>query len=340
MKGQLFIETGECSEYDVAFFVDDEGKRLDAAIAERLPDVSRTRAECLIVEGAVKLNGVEGAPNKSYRVRSGDTVHISEPVRIPLKVEPENIKLSIVYEDADVIVIDKPRGMVVHPAPGNETGTLVGALLYHAHRSGLNLPVISGEVRPGIVHRIDKNTSGLLVVAKTVSAHRRLSRQFAEHSVTREYAAIAVGGFVGDEGTIDCPIGRDPVGRKKQKALGADACGTGGDVPRGFRRAVTHWRVVERLGGYTLLSIHLETGRTHQIRVHLTYIGRPVLGDDLYGPARAVESNRKKGESQYLHAGTLGFTHPSSGEYMEFAAPAPESFKRKLDELRLRADGG
>ncbi|MDR1043191.1 MAG: hypothetical protein LBL54_04725, partial [Clostridiales Family XIII bacterium] len=308
MSGELFIETGECAEYDVEFAGGDAGKRLDAALAACLPEISRSRAQYLIEEGAVTLKGRETTLQKSYRIKPGDAVHVSDPVRIPLRAEPERIDITVVYEDDDVIVIDKPKGMVVHPAPGHETGTLVNALLYLAHRGGRKLPVINGEVRPGIVHRIDKNTSGLIVAAKTDAAHRGLSRQFAEHSITRGYAAIAVGAFKEDEGVIDMPVGRDPADRKKQKALAPDkAASYSGLRPQadpgpasapqpGFRRAVTHWRVEERIGEYTLLTLRLETGRTHQIRVHLAQIGRPVLGDDLYGPARVAESNRKKGE--------------------------------------------
>jgi 23S rRNA pseudouridine1911/1915/1917 synthase len=350
MSGELFIETGECSGYDLEFTEDDAGKRIDAAIAECLPEISRSRAQYLIEEMAVTLNGGETALQKSYRIKPGDSVHISDPVRIPLKAEPENIDVPVVYEDDDVIVIDKPKGMVVHPAPGNETGTLVNALLYLVHRSGRRLPVINGEIRPGIVHRIDKNTSGLIVVAKTDAAHRGLSRQFAEHSITRGYTAIAVGAFRDDEGVIDMPVGRDPADRKKQKAfspdktvryqglLSPDEPGRPSVSSPAFRRAVTHWRVKERIGEYTLLTLRLETGRTHQIRVHLAKIGRPVLGDDLYGPARVAESNRKNGESQYLHAFSLGFVHPRSGEYVEFTSELPDYFERKLAELRKNRD--
>jgi 23S rRNA pseudouridine1911/1915/1917 synthase len=234
--------------------------------------------------------------------------------------------------------------MVVHPAPGNETGTLVNALLHRAQVEGRSVPVINGEVRPGVVHRIDKNTSGLVVAARTDEAHRLLSKQFAEHSIVREYVAIVSGGFDEDEGVIDYPVGRDPSDRKKQKALrdGGVVIFDGRDdgervTPRGFRRAVTHWRVLERLGRYTLLALRLETGRTHQIRVHLAAMDRPVLGDDLYGPLRTARSNRGNGESQYLHAGTLGFVHPVTGEYVEFTSPLPDYFKKKLDTIRRRA---
>jgi 23S rRNA pseudouridine1911/1915/1917 synthase len=331
VSDDLFIETGECFEYDLEFSEADEGRRIDAAIAEHIPQISRSRAQHLVAAGAVTLSGADPLTQKtqkSYRVKPGDAVHVSDPVRIPLKVEPEDIDIPVVYEDDDVIVIDKPKGMVVHPAPGNETGTLVNALLFRAREGGGRLPVINGEVRPGIVHRIDKNTSGLIVAAKTDAAHRGLSLQFAEHSITREYTGIAVGRFKEDEGVIDAPVGRDPSDRKKQVSL------AGGSVsPRGFRRAVTHWRVEERLDGHTLLTLRLETGRTHQIRVHLAGIGRPLLGDDLYGPSRVAEANRKKGVSQYLHACTLGFVHPVSGERAFFTSPAPQYFEDKVRKL-------
>jgi 23S rRNA pseudouridine1911/1915/1917 synthase len=319
---ELCVDTGEYEEYRVTADADDDGRRLDAVIAARLPHISRSRAQALIDEGLVSVGANGALPRKSDKVRAGDVLQVTDPVRVPLRTEAEDIPLDIVYEDGALLVIDKPKGMVVHPAPGNETGTLVNALLFHAERSGEALPVIGGEVRPGIVHRIDKNTSGLLVVAKTDEAHRGLARQFAEHSAARVYTAIAAGGFKEDAGTVDASIGRDPKDRKRQAV-----------AARG-RRAVTHWRVVERLGRYTLLELRLETGRTHQIRVHLAHIGRPVLGDDLYGPARAAEANRRKGESQYLHAGMLGFTHPVSGEQMEFVSPLPTWFVEKLRELR------
>jgi 23S rRNA pseudouridine1911/1915/1917 synthase len=351
MTDELFIETEERARYELSFSEEDRGKRMDAAIAERLPKISRSRAQYLIDEGFVTLNGGKAVPSKSRRIRPGDVVLVADPVRVALKAEAEDIDIPVVYEDDDLIIIDKPKGMVVHPAPGNETGTLVNALLYRARERSRKLPVVNGEARPGIVHRIDKNTSGLLVAAKTVSAHRSLAAQFAEHSIEREYAAIAVGSFEEDEGLIDLPTGRDPVDRKRQKALdprgnivyvdesgSSSAPETDEGLPPGFRRAVTLWRVEERLEDHTLLAIRLETGRTHQIRVHLAHLGRPVLGDDLYGPARTVAANRKKGESQYLHARTLGFVHPSSGEYVTFRSPLPAHFERKLAELRERPD--
>jgi 23S rRNA pseudouridine1911/1915/1917 synthase len=312
--------------------------RLDAAIPEHFPDISRSRAQTLIENGAVRVTPAgkdEALLKKNYSLKAGDSVLITLRVRVPLKAEPEDIPLNIAYEDEDIIVIDKPKGLVVHPAPGSESGTLVNALMYHAKESGRKLPMISGEIRPGIVHRIDKNTSGLLVVCASDRAHHSLSEQFAEHSVTRAYTAIAVGKMPDDEGTIDVPLGRDPQDRKRQKAL----AGHGGilraeDLPAGFRRAVTHWRMLERFAEHSLLELRLETGRTHQIRVHLAHIGRPVLGDDLYGPARTAARNKKKGESQYLHAGKLGFIHPATREYMEFNSPLPDGFSRKLWDFR------
>jgi 23S rRNA pseudouridine1911/1915/1917 synthase len=239
-----------------------------------------------------------------------------------LRVSAEALPLEIVYEDESLLVINKPKGLVVHPAPGHETGTLVNGLLHHLSQADARLPVINGEIRPGIVHRIDKNTSGLIVVAKTDAAHRGLSRQFAEHSIERAYKAIVAGKFKEDEGTIDAPLSRDPGDRKKQRVTDAG------------RRAVTHWRVVARMDGYSLVELRLETGRTHQIRVHMAHIGKPVLGDDLYGPARVATANKAAGRSQYLHAETLGFDHPATGERMRFIAPLPDYFSLKLQALR------
>ncbi|MDR0596237.1 MAG: RluA family pseudouridine synthase [Clostridiales Family XIII bacterium] len=333
MADSLYTYTGGCEEFRVSFGESDAGSRLDSAISEHLPEISRSRAQTLIENGAVRLeSGGESSVvmKKNCIVKPGDTARIISRIRVPLKAEPEDIPLNIVYEDDDVIVIDKPKGLVVHPAPGNESGTLVNALMFRANERGRAMPVINGEIRPGIVHRIDKNTSGLIVVCASDRAHHSLSEQFAEHSVTRAYTAIAVGAMPSDEGVIDAPIGRDPLRRKRQKALDEATSG----LPTGFRTAVTHWRVLERLRWHTLLELRLETGRTHQIRVHLAHIGRPVLGDDLYGPARTAAANKKKDESQYLHAGTLGFAHPSTGEYMEFKSPLPQGFSEKLEKLR------
>jgi 23S rRNA pseudouridine1911/1915/1917 synthase len=318
---ELYMETGEYEALNAVFSGEEAGLRLDAALAAALPALSRSRVQSLIEEGAVTVN--DGPANKSYRVKTGDRADVTVAVRAPLRLSPEDLSLNVVYEDESLIVVDKPKGMVVHPAPGNETGTLVNGLLHHLSRSGVSLPVINGAVRPGIVHRIDKNTSGLIVAAKTDVAHRGLSRQFSEHSIERAYKAIVAGGFHEDAGTVDAPLSRDPSDRKKQRATG----GTG-------RRAVTHWRVVERLNGYCLVELRLETGRTHQIRVHMAHIGRPVLGDDLYGPTRAAAANKAAGRSQYLHAEVLGFDHPVTGERRRFIAPLPDYFSRKLKELK------
>jgi 23S rRNA pseudouridine1911/1915/1917 synthase len=232
-------------------------------------------------------------------------------------LEPEDIPLDIVFEDESLIVVEKPKGMVVHPAHGNETGTLVNGLLAHILQNGGSLSAINGEIRPGIVHRIDKDTSGLLVIAKTDFAHQNLSAQLASHSMKRIYHAIVSGGFREDDGTIDVPIGRDPKDRKKQKVR----------PEGGGRYAITHYHVMERFSSATLLEVRLETGRTHQIRVHMASCGHPILGDELYGKGKG---------GQYLHAGTLGFIHPVTQEYMEFTKEFPETFQVALEKLRKR----
>jgi 23S rRNA pseudouridine1911/1915/1917 synthase len=307
----------------VVFDAEVEGMRLDAALARTLDEVSRSRAERLISEGNVSLNG-KVETGKSARVQAGDRAVARFSVRMPLRVEAEDIPIDIVYEDDDIIVVNKPQGMVVHPAPGNETGTLVGALLHHVLSQGGTLPDVGGEIRAGIVHRIDKNTSGLLVCAKSDRAHASLSEQLAAHSVTRVYLAIVCGGIKDEAGIIDAPIGRDPKDRKKQKVMHGDK----------GRRAVTHWEIAERLRGHTLLTLRLETGRTHQIRVHLAHNHHPLLCDDLYGPSKHVRMAQEAGEGQYLHAGTLGFVHPADGRYLEFTVPPPEKFTAMVAKLR------
>ena len=258
---------------------------------------------------------VNGTPvPKNYRQRGGDVIEITLPEPEPLTLEPENIPLDIVYEDADLLVVNKPKGMVVHPAPGHATGTLVHALLYHC---GDQLSGINGVIRPGIVHRIDRNTSGLLMVAKTDAAHHSLSAQIQAHSFTREYQAVAVGRFREPSGTIDAPIGRHPVDRKKM-------CVT----QKNSKRAVTHYETILAYQKATHLRLRLETGRTHQIRVHLAYLGHPVLGDDVYGkPYPGLEG-------QCLHAAKIGFVHPTTGQYLEFESPLPDYFRRVLRQLR------
>lgn len=293
---------------------ENEGQRLDIAASQAAADMTRSAVQKLIENEKVLLNG-EICTGKKTKVRAGDeiTVHVPEPVL--LKAEAEDIPLDIVYEDSDVLVVNKPRGMVVHPAAGNYNGTLVNAIMFHC---GDKLSSINGVIRPGIVHRIDKDTSGLLVVAKNDSAHRSLARQLEEHSITRRYKAIVYNNIKDDEGMIDAPIGRDP-GNRLRKA-----------VVTGGKKAITNYRVLERFGRFTLIEAILQTGRTHQIRVHMSYIKHPLLGDELYGPKK----NQFGIHGQLLHAGVLGFIHPSTGEYMEFESPLPDVFEDVLEKLR------
>jgi len=299
---------------------EDAGARLDAFIGWNTDELSRSYAVKLIEKGLVSVNGSPAA-SKKQPLNEGDVVSIDVPEPEILEVGAEDIPLNIVYEDDDVAVIDKPRGMVVHPGPGNMNGTLVNAIMYHM---GDSLSSINGVIRPGIVHRIDKDTSGLLMIAKNDRAHESLAAQLKEHSVTREYTALAHDNIREDELTIDAPIGRDPKNRMRNAVNGAAA-----------RNAVTHIKVLERYGKYTLVKAVLETGRTHQIRVHMAYIHHPLAGDELYGPRR--QSRRTGGvevRGQLLHAGTLGFIHPSTGDYMEFHSPLPEVFEAVLENLR------
>ena len=300
----------------VTFTVPEEfaGERLDKWLAapERDLQMTRSAVQLRMEQQAVLVNGTP-VP-KNYRQRGGDVIEITLPEPEPLTLEPENIPLDIVYEDADLLVVNKPKGMVVHPAPGHATGPLVHALLYHC---GDQLSGINGVIRPGIVHRIDRNTSGLLMVAKTDAAHHSLSAQIQAHSFTREYQAVAVGRFREPSGTIDAPIGRHPVDRKKM-------CVT----QKNSKRAVTHYETILAYQKATHLRLRLETGRTHQIRVHLAYLGHPVLGDDVYGkPYPGLEG-------QCLHAAKIGFVHPTTGQYLEFESPLPDYFRRVLRQLR------
>ncbi len=292
------------------------GLRLDKYLSERMDDLSRSAIAKLIEDGRVTIEDKPGT--KSVKTSLGDviTVLIDDPQ--PVDITPEAIPLDIVYEDADLLVVNKPKGMVVHPAPGNYSGTLVNALMYHC---GDQLSGINGELRPGIVHRIDKNTSGLLAVAKSDIAHAGLSAQIADHSFTREYLAVAYGNIKEDERTVDAPIGRHKTDRKRM-------CVT----QQNSKPAVTHLRVLERFGNFTYISCRLETGRTHQIRVHLAYIGHPIAGDDVYGPKKVITSLG----GQCLHAYRLGFVHPVTGEYMEFTADPPDSFTAFLTKLRAK----
>ena len=299
---------------------EDAGSRLDAFIGYNTDELSRSYAVRLIKKGMVKVNG-ETVTSKKSSVKAGDEISVDMPDPEPLEITAENIPLDIVYEDDDLAVINKPRGMVVHPGPGNSSGTLVNAIMYHM---GDSLSSINGVIRPGIVHRIDKDTSGLLMIAKNDRAHESLAAQLKEHSVTREYTALVYDNLKEDELTIDEPIGRDERNRMRNAVNGAAA-----------RNAVTHIKVLERFGKYTLVKAVLETGRTHQIRVHMAYIHHPLAGDELYGPRR--QSSRIEGipvSGQPLHAGTLGFVHPSTGEYMEFHSDLPEVFSQVLSKLR------
>lgn len=289
---------------------DDVGKRIDVFAAENYEELSRSGLKKIIDTGGVTVNNKTVKAN--YKLRTGDIVTMNIPESVPLEIIPQNIPLDILYEDDDVIVINKPQGMVVHPAPGHYTDTLVNALLYHC---GDSLSGINGIMRPGIVHRIDMDTSGVIMAAKNNNAHRSLALQLAEHSITRKYNAIVYNNIKEDEGTIDKPLGRNPSDRKKMAV-----------VPGG-RRAVTHYRVLDRLGKFTYIEAQLETGRTHQIRVHMTYAGHPLLGDSVYG-SKKQPFNLK---GQVLHARVLGFVHPVTGEYMEFESPLPEYFQKLLE---------
>lgn len=294
------------------------GERLDAVAAKLADNLSRSRVQKLIEQSLVLVDGVPQKAN--YRLRTGQLVEISLPDVTPAVVAAEEIALNILYEDEDLLVLDKPKGLVVHPAAGHLSGTLVNALLYHCD----DLSGISGEARPGIVHRLDKDTSGVLLVAKNDRAHRNLSGQFKEHSITREYVAIVHGNISLAFGSIDAPIARHPRERKKMSVAPA---GKG-------RRAVTHFSVLEQFAGYTYLACRLETGRTHQIRVHLASIGHPVVGDPLYG----FKKKQVKLSGQALHARLLGFIHPTSGIPMEFCSDPPEEFVELLEDLREKRE--
>ncbi len=292
---------------------EDAGKRLDAYVSSQIEDLSRNYAESLIEEGQITVDGEAQA--KKYKVKAGQQVNVIYPEPTKLDVTAQNIPLNIVYEDEDVIVVNKPRGMVVHPSAGNEDGTLVNAVMYHC---GSSLSSINGTIRPGIVHRIDKDTSGLLMIAKNDRAHESLAEQLRVHSVTREYQALVYDNIREDELTIDVPIGRDERNRLRRWVNGSNP-----------KNAVTHVKVLRRYGKYTLISARLETGRTHQIRVHLSYIKHPLVGDTTYGPKKQLFGL----EGQLLHAKTLGFVHPRTGEYMEFNSELPAYFTEVLDRI-------
>ena len=299
------------------FYIEEEqkGTRIDLVLSLSLQDTSRSFIQKLLEKGDVQING-KPCTSKKYKAAAGDLVEVSIPEPAELAIEAENIPIDIVYEDEDVLVVNKPRGMVVHPAPGNETGTLVNAVMYHC---GDRLSSINGVIRPGIVHRIDKDTSGLLMIAKNDRAHESLSRQLEEHTITRRYQALVYHNIREDEGTVDAPLGRDPKNRLKRAVTDCHS-----------KRAVTHYKVLERFGRYTLIEAKLETGRTHQIRVHMAYIKHPLVGDLLYGPKKQTIP----AQGQLLHAKTLGFVHPKTGVYMEFDSPLPDYFVKVLSQLR------
>ena len=291
----------------------ENGLRLDKAVSVLCSDVSRSAAQLLIDDGCVLVNGKQS--NKKTIVKTGDEISVALPEPKVLNVEAEDIPLDIVYEDEHLLVVNKPKGMVVHPAAGNYNGTLVNALLKHC---GDSLSGINGVIRPGIVHRIDKDTSGLLIVAKNDVAHRCLAEQIKEHSFTRVYNTVVVGNIKDDSGTIDAPIGRHPKDRKKQAV-----------TDKNSKNAVTHFEVLERFNGFTFLKVKLETGRTHQIRVHMSYRGNPVAGDVVYGNPKKTYGL----EGQCLHAAVIGFVHPVSGEYLEFESELPDYFKDFLRRI-------
>ncbi len=293
-----------------------KGERIDKFLGENLDDLSRSYIQKLLKDGLILVNGKKVKAN--YKLNEGDQIDVEVPDPEPLDIAAENIPLDILYEDEDILIVNKPKGMVVHPSPGHPDHTLVNAILYHCgeHLSGIN-----GVIRPGIVHRIDMNTTGSLLICKNDHAHQILAEQLKEHSITRRYHAIVHGSLKADTGTVNASIGRHPTDRKKMSTKALNG-----------RHAVTHYRVLERLGNYTYIECELETGRTHQIRVHMASIGHPILGDDVYGPAKCPFHL----EGQTLHAKILGITHPSTGEYMEFDAPLPEYFTKLLSTLRQK----
>lgn len=295
------------------FTIEKGGERIDKYLSEQLEDMTRSHIQKLIKENMVLVNGMTVKSN--FKLSASDQIEVEIPELKEPDILPENIPLDILYEDQDILVVNKPKGMVVHPAPGHYTGTLVNAIMYHCKD---NLSGINGVMRPGIVHRIDMDTTGSLLICKNDRAHQALAEQLKEHSITRKYHAIVHGRLKEDEGTIDKPIGRHPIDRKKMSVH----CTNG-------REAVTHYRVLKRFQQFTYIECQLETGRTHQIRVHMSSIGHPILGDQVYGPAKCPY----KLQGQTLHAKVLGITHPTTGEYMEFDAPLPDYFQGLLEKM-------
>lgn len=295
------------------FTIEKGGERIDKYLSEQLEDMTRSHIQKLIKENMVRVNGM--AVKSNFKLSASDQIEVEIPELKEPDILPENIPLDILYEDQDILVVNKPKGMVVHPAPGHYTGTLVNAIMYHCKD---NLSGINGVMRPGIVHRIDMDTTGSLLICKNDRAHQALAEQLKEHSITRKYHAIVHGRLKEDEGTIDKPIGRHPIDRKKMSVH----CTNG-------REAITHYRVLKRFQQFTYIECQLETGRTHQIRVHMSSIGHPILGDQVYGPAKCPY----KLQGQTLHAKVLGITHPTTDEYMEFDAPLPDYFQGLLEKM-------
>ena len=296
--------------------VEDEyaSQRIDKYLSEKMENISRSAAQKLIDDGNVRVNFI--IVTKNYKVKAGDRVVVTVPEPKNLEAKPENIPLDVRYEDSDLLVVNKPKGTVVHPAAGNFDGTLVNALLYHCKGS---LSGIGGVVRPGIVHRIDKDTSGLLIVAKNDMAHVSLAEQIKAHSFTRQYQSVVYGRFKAEEGVIDAPIGRHPTDRKKMTV-----------TTKNSKNAVTHYKVIEEFKEFSHLALKLETGRTHQIRVHMSYMGHPVAGDPVYGPKKVIEYLG----GQCLHAGLIGFRHPRTREYIEIESELPSYFTDFLRRIK------
>lgn len=302
---------------ELYFTAEISGVRIDKFLSDAMPDVSRSYIQKLLKDAYITVNKKQIKSN--YKVTANDEIQVILPEPEVPDIQPEDIPLDILYEDQDILIVNKPKGMVVHPAPGHYSGTLVNAVMFHCKD---NLSGINGVSRPGIVHRIDMDTTGSLIICKNDRAHQALAEQLKDHHITRRYHAIVHGNLKEDSGTVNAPIGRHPVDRKKMST----------HAPHG-RNAVTHYQVLERFGNYTYVECELETGRTHQIRVHMASIGHPILGDLVYGPAKCPF----KLQGQTLHAKILGITHPTTGEYMEFDAPLPEYFVELLKKLRAQS---
>lgn len=304
---------------EISLQVEEQGERLDRYLTERLTDLSRSRIQQLIEQGQVQLNG-KICTSKKTGVKRGDRISLEIPPAEPLELAAEDIPLDILYEDDQLLILNKPAGLVVHPAPGHPDGTLVNAILAHCP----NLPGIGGVQRPGIVHRLDKDTTGAIAIAKTEFAHQHLQAQLKAKTAQREYLGVVYGVPKTENGTVDLPIGRHPVDRKKMAVVSPE---------KGGRPATTHWRILERLGNYTLMHFQLETGRTHQIRVHSAHIGHPIVGDPVYSSGRSVGVNLP---GQALHAWRLRLQHPVSEKWIEVTAPIPQTLKTLLEVLRRR----